>query len=75
MPCVHLKRLYELCAANDIKLSSGELVHVVCTQCGQKEVCPSMLMEEVEWGETHPPVDPSDCTLPATPVHPSSDPG
>lgn len=71
MTCVHLRKLYELCEQNDIKLSSAELVHVVCTQCGQKEVCPSMLMEEVEWGETQshdqPPVK-----SPPTPVHPVS---
>jgi hypothetical protein len=71
MTCVHLRKLYELCEQNDIKLSSAELVHVVCTQCGQKEVCPSMLMDEVEWDETHP--TPSTATTaPKSPVHPTS---
>lgn len=71
MTCVHLRKLYELCEQNDIKLSSAELVHVVCTQCGQKEVCPSMLMEEIEWGETHPS-QPDATTVPPMPVHPRS---
>lgn len=51
MTCVHLRKLYELCQQNDIRMSSGDLVHIVCTQCGQKEVCPSMLLEEYEWDE------------------------
>jgi hypothetical protein len=71
MTCVHLRKLYELCAQNEIKLSSAELVHVVCTQCGQKEVCPSMLLEEVEWHESHPRGD-DQTHPPATPVHPQS---
>ena len=52
--CIHLKTLYDLCQANDIRLASHDLVHVVCMQCGKKEVCPSMLLEEYEWdhGET-----------------------
>lgn len=72
MTCVHLRKLYELCEQSDIKLSSAELVHVVCTQCGQKEVCPSMLMEEVEWDDSHPHGEPAPNKLPATPVHPQS---
>jgi hypothetical protein len=71
MTCVHLRKLYELCETNDIKLSSAELVHVVCTQCGMKEVCPSMLMEEVEWDDAHPHQDVPG-KVPATPVHPVS---
>ena len=71
MTCVHLRKLYELCEQNDIKLSSAELVHVVCTQCGMKEVCPSMMMEEVEWDDTHPHHE-TTVTAPGTPVHPQS---
>ena len=58
MTCVHLRKLYDLCQTSDIRLTSSDLVHVVCMQCGQKEVCPSMLMEEYEWDETHPPAAP-----------------
>ena len=71
MTCVHLRKLFELCEQNDIKLSSAELVHAVCTQCGKKEVCPSMMMEEVEWDDTHPHQD-ATVTAPHTPVHPQS---
>ncbi len=51
MTCVHLKKLYALCEENSIRLSSADLVHVVCTECGRKEVCPSMLLDEYEWDE------------------------
>lgn len=71
MTCVHLRKLYDLCAEHDLKLSSAELVHVICPQCGKKEVCPSMLMEEVEWDEGHPRAETS-VTAPSTPVHPRS---
>ena len=48
MTCVHLQHLYKLCQQNDIKLSGSDLLHVVCQQCGVKDECPSMLMEEYE---------------------------
>jgi hypothetical protein len=48
MTCVHLKQLYQLCHDNDLRLSSTDLVHVVCQQCGKEEVCPSVLMDEYE---------------------------
>lgn len=48
MPCIHLHRLYQLCEEEDIKLTGGDLVHIVCTQCGVKETCPSMLLDEYE---------------------------
>ena len=72
MTCIHLRKLYELCEQNDIKLSSAELVHVVCTQCGQKEVCPSMLMDEFDWDQSHPPVQ-TLAKTPAAPVHPQAE--
>ncbi|MCA9134261.1 MAG: hypothetical protein KDA45_13930 [Planctomycetales bacterium] len=48
MSCVHLKKLYALCTQEELKISGAELVHFVCTQCGEQEVCPSLLMEEYE---------------------------
>ncbi len=48
MTCVHLKQLYQLCQDNALRLSSTDLVHVVCQQCGKEEVCPSVLLEEYE---------------------------
>ena len=48
MSCVHLKQLYNLCQDHELKLSSSDMVHVVCQQCGEQEVCPSMLMDEYD---------------------------
>ncbi len=48
MPCVHLQQLYQLCRDAQVKLSSAELIHVVCRQCNQEEVCPSLLYEQYE---------------------------
>jgi hypothetical protein len=46
MICVHLKELFQLCQENEIRLSSSDLVRVVCQQCGAHEVCPSALTSE-----------------------------
>lgn len=51
MTCVHLRRLYQICQQEGLKLSAPDLIHIVCPQCGEKEVCPSMLIEEVEAAE------------------------
>ena len=48
MTCTHLKELYSLCEKHNLKLTSTDLVRIVCTQCGEQEVCPSILMEEYE---------------------------
>ncbi len=48
MSCVHLRKLYELCSEQEIKISSRDLVRIVCTQCDEQEVCPSLLIEEYE---------------------------
>lgn len=48
MPCIHLKQLYQLCEENKLKLSGPDLIHVVCDQCGEKEVCPSVLTDEYD---------------------------
>ena len=45
MPCVHLQQLVELCDREGLRLSSAELIHIVCHQCGRQEVCPSTLSE------------------------------
>ncbi len=42
MTCVHLQKLYEL------KISTSDLVHIVCKECGVKEVCPSVLFDEYD---------------------------
>ncbi len=48
MTCVHLQQLYRLCQEHELKLGSSDLVRVVCHQCGEKEVCPSTLMDEYD---------------------------
>ncbi len=51
MICVHLKELFQLCQENEIRLSSSDLVRVVCTQCNAHEVCPSALTSEFSEGD------------------------
>ena len=48
MTCIHLKKLYALCESEQLRLGGADLVRIVCTKCGEQEVCPSMLMEEYE---------------------------
>jgi hypothetical protein len=51
MTCVHLQKLYQLCMDHDLKLGGADLIHIVCQECGEKEVCPSVLMDEYDSGE------------------------
>ena len=48
MTCVHLRKLYQLCQQENVRLGGSDLIHLVCEQCGIQEECPSMLMEEFE---------------------------
>jgi len=48
MPCKHLKELYSFCQTHGLKLSSTDLIRIVCPQCGVEDVCPSVLVEEFE---------------------------
>ena len=48
MPCVHLRELYSVCQAHDLKLSSGDLIRMVCPQCGVVETCPSVYALEYD---------------------------
>ena len=48
MTCIHLKKLYFLCETEQLRIGGADLVRIVCTQCGEQEVCPSILMEEYE---------------------------
>lgn len=48
MTCTHLQQLYQLCQQNDLKLSSSDLIHIVCKQCNKEDVCPSTLAEEYD---------------------------
>jgi hypothetical protein len=48
MVCTHLRELYQLCETQQLRLSSSDLIHVVCMQCEQQEVCPSTLTDEYD---------------------------
>ena len=48
MTCVHLQQLYKLCQEHDLKISGPEMIRVVCKQCGEHEVCPSVLTDEYD---------------------------
>jgi hypothetical protein len=48
MTCRHLRDLYEVCEAHRLKLSSSDLIRIVCPQCGVEEVCPSVLCDEYD---------------------------
>ncbi len=48
MSCAHLKKLFDMCLQEDIKIGGTDLVRIVCNQCGAEEVCPTMLMEQYE---------------------------
>jgi len=48
MPCRHLRDLYELCNTHNLKLSSSDLIRIVCPACGVTDVCPSVLCDEYD---------------------------
>ena len=55
MTCKHLKDMYEVCQAHQLRLSSTDLIRIVCPQCGVEEVCPSVLSDEYdEYEAKHP---------------------
>ena len=48
MSCKHLKELYQTCRRYNLKLSSSDLIRMVCPTCGVEEECPSLLYEQYE---------------------------
>lgn len=48
MTCVHLKELFKVCQTHDLKLTSTDLVRIVCPQCNLVEVCPSVYCLEYD---------------------------
>jgi hypothetical protein len=48
MPCRHLTELFAVCGQHNLKLSSSDLIRIVCPACGISEECPSMLCDEYE---------------------------
>ncbi len=43
MACVHLQELFQLCEKHDMRVSSSDLVRIVCHECNSEEVCPSAI--------------------------------
>ena len=48
MSCKHLKELYATCRRHHLKLSSSDLIRLICPICGVEEECPDLLYEEYE---------------------------
>ena len=48
MTCIHLQEMFQLCKDNELRISSADLVHIVCKQCQKDEVCPTLLLEQYE---------------------------
>ncbi len=57
MTCVHLQQLYKLCDQHGLKLGGADLIHLVCNQCGVREVCPSTLTAEYDANERPPVIE------------------
>ena len=56
--------LYEICQTHRLKLSSTDLIRIVCPQCGIEEVCPSVLSDEYDMRfhqEVGPALPTADC--------------
>jgi hypothetical protein len=71
MPCRHLRELYAICNTHNLKLSSSDLIRIVCPSCGVTEVCPSLLCEEYDLQHPEEPSD-SPKDHPTFPNPPSS---
>jgi hypothetical protein len=65
MSCNHLKELYSLCQTHNLRLSSTDLIRIVCPQCGVDEVCPSLLCEQFD--ARHPEAGTPDSGSPGLP--------
>ncbi len=46
MPCEHLRKFYQLCQDNELKISSSDVIRITCQKCAEIEVCPDMLTDE-----------------------------
>ncbi|MCH8044993.1 MAG: hypothetical protein IID44_14885 [Planctomycetes bacterium] len=51
MTCIHLKELFSVCETHHLKLTSTDIVRIVCPQCHLEEVCPSVY--SLEYDERH----------------------
>ena len=48
MVCIHLRKLYQLCQHERLRLSGSDLIHFFCQHCGIQETCPVPAVEQFE---------------------------
>lgn len=48
MICEHLKQLYDHCEKHEIRLSSSDAIRIMCNECQNTDVCPSVLTDEYD---------------------------
>ena len=48
MTCIHLRKLYQLCQEEGLKLGGSDLIRIVCEQCGVQDACPAVLIDEYD---------------------------
>jgi hypothetical protein len=46
--CKHLQEIVETCQRSGVKLSSTEVIRMVCPTCGTEEVCPTLLCDQYD---------------------------
>lgn len=54
MPCEHLRKFFQLCQDNELKISSSDVIRITCQKCAEIEVCPDMLTDEYDARQTEP---------------------
>jgi hypothetical protein len=57
MTCIHLRKLYQLCQDEGLKLGGSDLIRIVCEQCGVQDVCPAVLVDEYDARHAEPESD------------------
>ena len=63
MTCVHIQKIYQLCREHDIKIGSTDVVRLICGECQQIEVCPSLKADEYDMLKRKEDCD-EDCSTP-----------
>lgn len=48
MSCKHLREIIDTCQRTGVKLSSSDVIRIVCPTCGAEEVCPTILCEQYD---------------------------
>lgn len=48
MLCKHLKEFYDYVHENRIRLSSMDMIHIVCEECNAEDTCPAIPEEHYD---------------------------